>query len=504
MRVIIRNNYTDLSNWAANYIILSIQRANPTPQKPFVLGLPTGSTPLKVYQLLVDAYRKGNISFRNIITFNMDEYVGLPKDHPQSYFQYMYSNFFSLIDIPKENINLLDGCAPDLKKECLRYENKIQQVGGIDLFLAGVGEDGHLAFNEPGSSLASKTRIKTLCRSTIQANSRFFQDNLVKVPTRALTVGLQTIMSSKEVLVLISGTHKANALKHCLEGSVNHTWTVSLLQLHPKTCLVLDKDATSELTVKTVDYYTNLMKTTNIFGDSNQNMMWNYIQPHQKIIVFSPHPDDDVIGLGGTLLHFNKPNVLVVYMSDGSGGYDHSKYNYNPRKQEALLALKVLGYGRDNLTFLNLPFYQEKKIISKKDSQIITDLLNDFEPNHIFVCRDSDPNQTHDKCYEVIRRAQFNSDLKYVWLYNSAWGEELPGKNCTTYLDQKEFNLKLLSIKMHDSQDPPLVTNSDGRNFYDRMEEKNKSILNPGYYIEEFQVLPTPEWQLDTYKKNEI
>jgi glucosamine-6-phosphate deaminase len=502
MRVIIRPDYDFLCQWVSEYIIETLLRFGPTKNHPFVLGLPTGSTPLGVYQLLVKAYRDGRVSFKYVITFNMDEYVNLPKDHPQSYYQYMYCNFFSLIDIPTGNIHLLNGMAEDINAECEKYERDIESVGGIDLFLAGVGCDGHLAFNEPGSSLSSVTRVKTLCRETIIQNSRFFQDNVLSVPTMAITVGLKTIMSSKEVLVMVNGETKAMALKECLEGSVNHNWTVTVLQYHSKALVACDSSATSELRVKTVDYYSNLMKTTNMFGEANRNMMWNYIKTDDKIIVFSPHPDDDVIGLGATLQQLNSKNVLIVYMTDGNGGYDHTKYSYNPRKQEAILALKVLGYNRDNLTFLELPFYCHKRSVSNKDSQVITDILNEYQPNHIFVCQDSDPNKTHDRCYEVIRNASFNQSLRYVWLYDSAWGTNNPDINCSYLFDEVQFRLKVLSIKMHDSQDPPMITNGDTRSFYERIIEKNRSTLNPGYYQEDFIVIPVDKFQTNTYLRS--
>ncbi|MCK4448532.1 MAG: glucosamine-6-phosphate deaminase, partial [Candidatus Marinimicrobia bacterium] len=213
MRIVIHKNYETLSKWVADYVVNKIKKANPTPEEPFVLGLPTGSSPLGTYKELIKLYEAGSISFKNVITFNMDEYVGIPEDHSQSYHYFMLKNFFDHIDIPKENINILDGNAPDLEKECLEYEEKLKDIGGIDLFLGGIGPDGHIAFNEPGSSLSSRTRVKTLCYDTILANSRFFNNDLHKVPKTALTVGVGTIMDAREVLVIINGYKKARALK---------------------------------------------------------------------------------------------------------------------------------------------------------------------------------------------------------------------------------------------------------------------------------------------------
>ncbi|MBK5202603.1 MAG: glucosamine-6-phosphate deaminase [Prolixibacteraceae bacterium] len=260
MRIIIQKNFEELSEWAANYIARSIQLANPSEEKPFVMGLPTGSSPLGVYKKLIVLYKAKKVSFKHVITFNMDEYVGIPKDHPQSYHSFMWNNFFSHIDIPAQNVNILNGNAPDLKKECTGYEEKIKKVGGIDLFLGGIGPDGHLAFNEPGSSLSSRTRDKNLNYDTIIANSRFFDNDPDKVPKTALSVGIGTVLDSKEVLIVVNGFGKARALKHAVEKGVNHMWTISALQLHPKGMIVCDDTSTNELKVGTYRHFKSLEK----------------------------------------------------------------------------------------------------------------------------------------------------------------------------------------------------------------------------------------------------
>lgn len=241
--------------WAAAYIKQQILDCAPTADQPFVLGLPTGSTPLAMYQALINDCRQGELSFRHVVTFNMDEYVGLPAGHPQSYRAYMHRHFFDHIDIPREQIHILDGNAPDLEAECEAYEAAISRYGGIDLLVGGVGEDGHIAFNEPGSSLESRTRIKRLTHSTRLANARFFQDRFEQVPQMALTIGVGTIMDATEVLVLVEGYRKAMAVCHAVEEGVNHMWTVSALQLHPRALIVCDEEATMELKVKTVRYF---------------------------------------------------------------------------------------------------------------------------------------------------------------------------------------------------------------------------------------------------------
>ena len=205
MRVIIESNYDLMSQWAANHVIERINAAKPTAEKPFVLGLPTGSSPIGMYRALVKAYQEGKVSFKNVVTFNMDEYVDLPVEHPESYHSFMFTNLFNHIDCPKENIHILNGNAPDLAAECAAYEKEIEKFGGIDLFLGGIGPDGHIAFNEPGSSLGSRTRQKTLTTDTIIANSRFFEGDVNKVPKTALTVGVATVMAAREVMILVNG-----------------------------------------------------------------------------------------------------------------------------------------------------------------------------------------------------------------------------------------------------------------------------------------------------------
>jgi glucosamine-6-phosphate deaminase len=253
MRLIITKN---VGLWAANYIREKIAKHDD--KDNFVLGLPTGGTAVLMYKNLVDFYIKKKISFKNVTTFNMDEYVGLPKDHPQSYWYFMQENLFKLVDINVNNTNIPNGNAKDIKKECLDYEAKIHAVGGIDLFVGGVGENGHIAFNEPYSSLASKTRDKELNKSTIAANARFFENNLDLVPKTAITVGIDTLLQAKEVMILISGEKKALALQQCLEGPVSHLWPISVLQFHKKAIIVADEAACCELKVKTYKYFSEL------------------------------------------------------------------------------------------------------------------------------------------------------------------------------------------------------------------------------------------------------
>jgi len=266
MRLIIQDTPEEVAELVSAYVIKKITDFQPTKVKPYVLGLPTGSTPMACYKKLVEAHKAGRISFEHVVTFNMDEYCGLPRDHDESYHSFMWENLFRHVDIQPHNANVLDGNAPDLAAECRRYEEKITSYGGIKLFLAGIGPDGHVAFNEPGSSLSSRTRIKTLAQDTIIANARFFGGNVAAVPRMALTVGVGTVLDAEEVLVLITGAHKAYALEKCIEGGVNHMFTVSAIQMHPKAIVVCDEDATLELRVRTAKYFKSLPHREEMLG----------------------------------------------------------------------------------------------------------------------------------------------------------------------------------------------------------------------------------------------
>lgn len=255
MKLFIKKNYKDISTFAANYIAQKINDFNPSETKPFILGLPTGSTPVGTYKELIQLHRERRVSFKNVISFNMDEYVGIPETHPESYHSFMYKNFFDHIDIEPANINLLNGNADDPEKECKSFEDKIKSVGGIHLFLGGMGADGHIAFNVPGSSLNSTTRMVNLNYDTIVANSRFFDNDLNKVPRQALTVGVKTVMDANEVLILVNGYKKARALQKVVEEGINHIWTLSALQLHPRATIICDKDAILELKAGTIKYF---------------------------------------------------------------------------------------------------------------------------------------------------------------------------------------------------------------------------------------------------------
>lgn len=265
MRFIPLHDPLAVGRWAASYIIDRIQAFNPGPTRPFVLGLPTGGTPIPTYQELVRRHRQGDISFAHVVTFNMDEYAGLPATHPRSYRMFMRRHLFDHVDIPEASIHFLDGTAPDPQAECQRYEQAIKACGGIALFMGGVGQDGHIAFNEPGSSLSSRTRLKTLTTETRQANARFFNGDISQVPRLALTVGVGTVLDARELIILATGADKARAVQAAVEGSVNHMWTISALQLHRKAMVVCDSQATLDLKVRTLRYFQDI-ESENIKG----------------------------------------------------------------------------------------------------------------------------------------------------------------------------------------------------------------------------------------------
>ena len=259
MRVVIQDNYEKMSKWAAQYIANKINAHKE--DRPFVLGLPTGSSPIGVYKELVRMNKAGEVSFKNVVTFNMDEYLGLPREHDQSYWYFMHDNFFDhLVDMNPDNINILNGMAEDPEEECANYEKKIASYGGIDLFMGGIGVDGHLAFNEPFTSLSSRTGIRKLTTDTRIVNSRFFDNDPEKVPAYALSVGIGTVTDSKEVLVLINGHNKARALAKTVAGNVSQVWTCSALQMHNGAIIVCDEAACGELKVDAYRYFLDIEK----------------------------------------------------------------------------------------------------------------------------------------------------------------------------------------------------------------------------------------------------
>ena len=255
MKLIIKENSANGSLWAARHIAEKINAKAKVSDKPFVLGLCTGSTPIETYAELARMVKAGEVSFKNVISFNMDEYVGLPESHPESYHSFMHRNLFDHIDEPAENIHILNGNARDLDAECEAYEKAIVEAGGFDLFLGGIGEDGHIAFNEPFSPLTSRTRVVTLTEDTRIVNSRFFGGDMNLVPKQALSVGVATVTDSKEVVILAFGPKKARAIHDAVEGAYSHMCTVSALQNHQNGIIVCDEAAVGEIKVNSYKYF---------------------------------------------------------------------------------------------------------------------------------------------------------------------------------------------------------------------------------------------------------
>lgn len=255
MKLVIRENSSKGSIWAAHYIAKRINEKAALTDKPFVIGLCTGSTPIETYAELIRMVKAGEVSFKNVISFNMDEYVGLPESHPESYHSFMHKYLFDQIDEPAENIHILNGNAENVNAECEAYEKAIVDAGGFDLFLGGVGEDGHIAFNEPFSSLQSRTREIVLTYDTRVVNSRFFDNDVNQVPKSALTVGVATVLSAKEVVILAFGSKKARAIKDAVEGPYTHYCTLSGLQAHPAGTIVCDELSVGELKVNSYRYF---------------------------------------------------------------------------------------------------------------------------------------------------------------------------------------------------------------------------------------------------------
>lgn len=241
----------NLGQWAADYIVKRINGFSPTSTKKFVLGLPTGGTVVDMYASLCAANREGRVSFKQVVTFNMDEYVGLAKTHPESYYSYMHRHLFDHVDIDPKNVHILNGNAANLDGECQAYESAIAHSGGIELFLGGVGRNGHLAFNEPGTPFTSRTHRVALTQSTIEANARFFENDLSKVPTEALTVGIGTVTDAKEVLILVKGEKKAQAMRRLLEEPPTQDCPITALRNHPNAAVLVDEGACQDLSAAT-------------------------------------------------------------------------------------------------------------------------------------------------------------------------------------------------------------------------------------------------------------
>ena len=566
-----------------------------------VLGLATGSTPTTVYSELVRMHQKEGLSFKNVVTFNLDEYYPMNPDTLQSYVRFMNEHLFDHVDIAGENIHIPDGtlAVSGVPEYCMQYEKKIEELGGIDYQILGIGRTGHIGFNEPGSHISSPTRMITLDHITrLDAASDFFsQEN---VPKKAITMGVGTILKSHKVVLMAWGEGKAHVIAETIEGEVRDTVPATYLQMHPNAQIILDQAASAELTrikspwlVSSCEWTEELMKKATIWlcekvkkpilkltnEDYNENGMsdlvtkygssyeinlqifnelqhtitgWPGGKPNaedthrperaypskKRVVIFSPHPDDDVISMGGTFgrLVEQGHEVHVAYQTSGNIavfdedvirfadffkdlGEEHGISGDNRslfdevveaieskpageidrplvrkikgliRKGEAKAGCRYVGISDDNAHFLDMPFYEtglvKKKPISNEDINIIVDLLEEIKPHQIYAAGDlSDPHGTHRVCldsiYEAINRIKSKGStwLKecYVWLYRGAWHEwDIHEIEMAVPLSPDEVLKKRRAIFKHQSQkDSAVFPGNDMREFWQRAEDRNR------------------------------
>lgn len=572
-------NAKESSKYVANEICKEIKNKQDK-NELCILGLATGSTPLRVYKELIKLHNEGHLSFHNVITFNLDEYYPMKSDSIHSYNLFMYEHFFNHIDIEPENINIPNGNIDDITGFCNEYESKIKSYGGIDVQLLGIGRTGHIGFNEPGSLIDSKTRLITLDRLTKQdAASDFFGKE--NVPNNAITMGIKTILEAKRIILMAFGEGKSSIIKKSVEGEITETIPTTYLQTHNNTSIVLDSAAASELTrIKTPwlvgkhewnnrlirkavvwlcnkvdkpilkltdsDYSDNCMSgllvknaydiNIKVFNDLQHTITgWPGGKPNcddstrperaipfpKKIIVFSPHPDDDVISMGGTLSRLVEQghDVHTVYQTSGSisvhdddvvryldfvNNCDNildiksgiNKINFNLlksiiRQGEARSACRYIKIPEKNIHFLNMPFYEtgtiKKNELSEKDIDIIVKILQDIQPNQIYAAGDlSDPHGTHRVCLKSIfialdklKDEEWIKDT-YIWLYRGAWQEwDIDHVDMAVPLSPDELIRKRMSIFKHQSQkDLAMFPGLDNREFWQRSDDRNRNTAD--------------------------
>lgn len=604
IRTVVVEDHEDIARLVANRIATLIQERNAAGEQT-VLGLATGSTPIGVYRELIRMHREDGLSFANVVTFNLDEYYPMPKESIHSYWRFMWENLFDHIDIRKENVHIPPGdvSRTEIDDAADRYEGAIERAGGVDFQILGIGKTGHIGFNEPGSGSDSRTRLVTLDAVTRKdAAADFFGEEFV--PREAVTMGVATILDAREIAIIATGEHKSTIVQRAVEGDIDVEVAATFLQRHPNTTFYLDRAAAAELTrIKTpwlideVEWNSDLIVRAVIWLSQQTNkailkltqrdyadarmssLVAKFGSPGEvngkvfnvlgakirgksklamgrKIICFSPHPDDDVISMGGILrkLVENDNDIIVAYMTSGNiAVFDHDVRRYvdflermakdgltdkekveklahkvheclerkSPgevdipevrdikriiREAEAVSGIETLGLPRSAARFLDLPFYQTGKVrkdpITQKDVDIVRALLEDVQPDQIFVAGDlSDPHGTHRMCKEAIDRAlmelgkaeraksphgDFASDktqtsgkqgLPEVWLYRGAW-QEWPIHEATWLvpLSQEEVRLKIQAIFKHQSQkdSAPFPGGYDEREFWQRVEARNK------------------------------
>jgi len=583
LRTVVLPEHNDLAVAVADRIVEIIQRETSAKGRA-VLGLATGSTPLGVYEELIRRHQAGDVDFSRVVTFNLDEYYPMAPDSSHSYQRYMWENFFAHVNIAKQNVHIPDGTTPRerVAEACAAYEEAIRIAGGIDFQLLGIGKTGHIGFNEPGSDAASRTRIVTLDTLTRKdAGADFF--GVENVPREALTMGVATILDAKEIALMATGEHKAGIVARAVEGEISPDVAATFLQRHGSVTVYLDLAAGADLTrIKTpwvlegggVEWSPPLVERSVVWlaervGKavlklSARDYAENHLSPllaragsagpingqvfnrlrekirgraklpaHERILVFSPHPDDDVISMGGILrkLWENENQIVVAYMTSGNiAVFDHdvtrhldfveraaaslgldaatvqrARSTVNTgmeqkapgdvdipvvqnlkkfiRESEAIAALAAVGIPPNAARFLDLPFYQtgevRKRPLSDGDVAIVLRLFEDVRPDLVFVAGDlSDPHGTHRTCKAAIEQALAAykaAQRPELWLYRGAWQEwSLTEADVLVPLSQDELHAKILAIFRHQSQkDTAPFPGYDEREFWQRVEARN-------------------------------
>ncbi|MDB4890967.1 MAG: glucosamine-6-phosphate isomerase [Gemmatimonadetes bacterium] len=582
---IVVDEHEDIARLVAARIAALIEEKRATGESA-VLGLATGSTPIGVYRELIRLHREEGLSFADVVTFNLDEYYPMAPDNIHSYHRFMWENLFSQVDIKPENVHIPRGDVPrdQVADVCAQYEADIAAAGGIDFQILGIGKTGHIGFNEPGSGADSRTRLVHLDAVTRRdAAADFFGEEFV--PKEAVTMGVATILDAREIALLATGEHKSRIIKRSVEGEINLEIAATFLQRHPNATFYVDGAAGADLTRVATPWlldeveWTDELKIRSVVWLSQQterailkltqrdyaehgmsslvarsgspgalngevfNALGAKIRGKSKLprgkrtICFSPHPDDDVISMGGILRKFveNENDMLVAYMTSGNiAVFDHDVRRYvdflerleqdrglgrrsvdtlasrvykfldgkQPgdvdipevadikriiRESEAVAGIEVMGLSRENARFLNLPFYQTGKVkkdpIGPADIAIVRDLLNEIEPEIIFVAGDlSDPHGTHRMCKEAIDGALLEIDFPRpeVWLYRGAWQEwSVTEASWLVPMSQEELRLKIQAIFKHQSQkDSAPFPGQDDREFWQRVDTRNKDTAN--------------------------
>jgi glucosamine-6-phosphate deaminase len=579
------DSHQHLARYVAQ-MIAGILRERKSHGQKAVLGLPTGSTPVGIYRELIRLHREEGLDFSNVVTFNLDEYLGLGADRLQSYRRWMQEHFFKDVNIPPENIFIPDGMTPHekLDEHCREYETAIQRAGGIDIQLLGIGRNGHIGFNEPFSATNSRTRVATLDPVTRRdAASNFFSEE--GVPMQAITMGLGTIFDARKIVLIALGEHKASIIRETAEGPSTPRVPACYLRQHSDATLLVDTAAASKLTAVAtpwvlgkVDWTDQLVKRALLWlseqsgkallklddDDFRQHGLHQLLRHHgpaqsvahrvfrwmmdtieyhpagrepKKVICFSPHPDDDVISMGGTLIRLveDKHEVHVAYMTSGNiAVFDHDakqiadlvrefnrRFGIDECKSKDLeervarsLAKKgpgdsdspdvllikslirwseakagaiVAGCREEHLHFLDLPFYRTgtiaKKPLTDEDVHIVRELIENVQPAQIYVAGDlSDPHGTHRVCAEAIFRAvqalqRETGSRPEVLLYRGAWQEWAPHEiEIAVPLSPRDLQLKRAAIFRHESQkDSALFPGPDDpREFWQRAEDRNR------------------------------